>query len=65
MDGTDTQDEIGERPDPARLRYWTRLTRLLRNPWPPRSMLPTRSPQAARSPEPTRQPVPARLGDDA
>jgi len=61
----DTQDEIVERPDPTRLRYWTRLIRQLRNPWPPRSILPARSSSPPRSPAPTRQPLPARLGDDA
>jgi hypothetical protein len=53
-----------ERPDPARLRYWARLIKLLRDPWPPRSFLFARSPETSRSPDPTRQPVPARLGDD-
>jgi hypothetical protein len=57
--------ETIERPDPARLRYWARLIKLLREPWPPRSLMPTRSPEPPRLPESPRPPVPARLGDDA
>ena len=54
-----------ERPDPVRLRYWARLIKLLRDPWPARSILLPRSPEPPRSPDPTRQQSPARLGDDA
>ena len=57
--------ESAERPDPARLRYWARLIKLLREPWPPRFNVPTRSSEAPRSPEPPRLPVVTRLGDDA
>ena len=48
-------------PDRGRLRYWTQLIKLLRDPWPPRSNAQARTPEASRSPEPTRQPAPARL----
>jgi hypothetical protein len=61
----DVQPENAERPDPVRLRYWARLIKLLRDPWPPRSLLPTRSAQPPRSPELPRQLEPSRLGDDA
>jgi len=59
------RQESAERPDPARLRYWARLIKLLREPWPPRPFVPTRSPEVPRSLEPPRLPVTTRLGDDA
>jgi len=49
----------------GRLRYWARLIKLLRDPWPPRANVAARMPQASRSPEPTRQPAQARLDDQA
>jgi hypothetical protein len=64
QDDTERAEPI-ERPDPARMRYWARLIKLLRNPFPPRSIMPTRSHEPPRLPEPPRQPMPARLGDDA
>jgi hypothetical protein len=64
-DENSARKESVERPDPVRLRYWARLIKLLRDPWPPRSLLPPRSPQPPRSPEPTRHLAPARLGEDA
>jgi len=61
----DVQPEtVATTPDAARLRYWGRLLKLLRTPWPPRSTIPTRTHEPPRSPEPTRQPAPARLGED-
>jgi hypothetical protein len=51
-------------PDAARLRYWARLLKLLRDPWPPRLSVPARSWEPMRSSEPPRQPAPARLGDE-
>ena len=63
-DGAEGQ-ESAERRDPVRLRYWARLIKLLREPWPPRSSVPARSSEAPRSPEPPRLPVATRLGDDA
>jgi hypothetical protein len=64
-DENSERKESAGRPDPVRLRYWARLIKLLRDPWPPRSLLPTRSAPPPRSPEPPRQLDPARLGDDA
>jgi len=58
-------EAVDERPDPVRLRYWARLLKLLRDPWPSRSKSPTRENDPARFFEPTRQPTPPRLGDDA
>jgi len=49
----------------GRLRYWARLIKLLREPWPARTSVPARMPQASRSPEPTRQPAQSRLDDQA
>ena len=69
MDDAQPEDaervEAIARPDPVRLRYWARLIKLLRDPWPSRSIMATRSPAPPRVPEPPRQPMPARLGDDA
>jgi hypothetical protein len=56
--------ELVERPDPARLRYWARLLKLLRDPWPPRLSAPARSSEPTRLSELTRQPASARLGDE-
>jgi hypothetical protein len=59
------QPELFKRPDPARLRYWAWLLKLLRDPWPPRWSAPARSLEPTRLSELTRQPAPARLGDEA
>jgi hypothetical protein len=61
----EVQLELFARPDPARLRYWARLLKLLREPWPPRFSTPARSSEPVRLDEPTRQPAPARLDDEA
>lgn len=52
-----------EHPDRGRRRYWARLMKLLRDPWPPRSRLPNRMPDPPRSVEPPRQAAPARLDE--
>jgi hypothetical protein len=59
----ETQPTVPERPDRGRARYWGRLIKLLRDPWPPRSSAAARTAEASRSPEPPRQPAPARLDD--
>lgn len=60
----DVGEEVVEpRPDPVRLRYWARLLKLLRDPWPSRSNVPPRTDAADRSSEPTRQAAPTRLDD--
>jgi hypothetical protein len=57
------EEAVAPRPDPARLRYWARLLKLLRDPWPSRSSVPPRTDAAYRSSEPTRQAAPTRLDE--
>jgi hypothetical protein len=54
-----------DHPNRGRLRYWARLIKLLREPWPSRPTSLARAPEPARSPEPPRHPAPARLDDEA
>ena len=57
------QEVVQQRPDPVRLRYWARLLKLLRDPWPSRSSVPPRTDETHRTSEPTRQAAPTRLDD--
>jgi hypothetical protein len=57
------EEVVERRPDPARLRYWARLLKLLRDPWPARSSVPPRTDAACRSSEPTRHDAPTRLDE--
>jgi hypothetical protein len=58
-----SEEVVTQRPDPVRLRYWARLLKLLRDPWPARPSVPPRTDEKHRSSEPTRQAAPTRLDE--
>jgi hypothetical protein len=63
MHTVDQHLEFDARPDPARLRYWARLLKLVRDAYPSRPEILSRVTEPARMLEPTRQPAPPRLDD--
>ena len=52
---------VESQPEPSRHKYWTRLIKLLRDPWPPRIAEPSRQSEPTRYFEPPREQLPPRL----